>query len=1157
MDDTSVDSEADDDDSTYHETHSNGEENNEEEDERDGDETNRMGEEEGGSEGLNEGGDVGGNDGGVNNDDNGGDNDEGNEGGDGDTNEGGDDEANEGGDIGGANEAGRDDDNDDDTETIDIFPPEPGADRDGYVETEADRLLNTIYGDHAHENDGCHLDGGIGPSEDAKWMRYWRRVVQTKPIWYKNPQGRLGKQFIRKLAELFRGVRERKWNSEMIIVFPAVILYKADGVTAARDIRAKIESRLTLWNEGRYSALINDMEVEASMRGGNGRAKTEEETDRDFNAKVLSGHLRSAVRTLTQRGGGKVLSPDDTCSKAGIPVLEVLRSKHPNLREPTDIGEDGGAFEPYALKPTTIPLIVSSDTVEEVVVKMGGSAGPGGPDSVALKAWCLGFGHTSGELRSEIARFTTWIANTNPSWAAYRALMACRLVALDKEPGTRPLGIGETYRRLMAKCVLKCVGDRATSACGNYNLCVGLKAGIEGAVHALREAEKDAQDAVDRAKVQDESDTEDDNDDDSDSMTDDRRVHWEDEAGEASSNRNDSVSSEEPDWPVKYDPQNPHGTACIDARNGFNELNRKAMLWTVRHLWAAGARFAFNCYRHSAQLVLRRDGNECNILQSREGVTQGDPLSMVLYGLALVPLAKFLRASVPSVIQPWYADDCAMSGKVEDIATAMRLLLRHGPPRGYYPEPSKSILVCRTGDRPRARRVLEEFNFLHREGTRYIGGFIGTQEARDEWLEPKLETWKLGIKSLARAAKRYPQTAYAGLTQSLQSEWTYLQRVVPNIADSFTPIERAIATEFLPALFEGEPPERRITQLPVRMAGLGILDPELNCNRHYMVSVAMTQAVSDSLRKGEDLDAIGYGKDSTQILRDHRSLLDVDNEQLLAPILEEASKKDERRMNRTRWTGAWLTATPSADYGTALTCTEFRDALRIRNGMIPNGLPTFCDGCNTARFTVGHAFQCKQGGLVRARHEELAGEWHQLCAQALTPSSVSDEPTISQYQNEDDGENNRVPELRGDVSAHGFWTRGTTAIFDIRVTDTDAASYKNTDPTTVLKRQEREKKDKYAEACRQAHMHFTPLVFSVDGLEGGEATAARKRLASRLAAKWKRQYSQVCGFVRCRLSFTLIRSASRCLRGTRNHIQRPQSIDWAQNAGMRLYTQLF
>jgi hypothetical protein len=69
--------------------------------------------------------------------------------------------------------------------------------------------------------------------------------------------------------------------------------------------------------------------------------------------------------------------------------------------------------------------------------------------------------------------------------------MAGRLVALDKEPGTRPVGIGETYRRLMAKCLLLAIGHQAATACGNYNLCAGLKAGIEGAVHAVRELWED------------------------------------------------------------------------------------------------------------------------------------------------------------------------------------------------------------------------------------------------------------------------------------------------------------------------------------------------------------------------------------------------------------------------------------------------------------------------------------------------------------------------------------------------------------------------------------------------------------------------------------------------------------------------------------------
>ena len=42
----------------------------------------------------------------------------------------------------------------------------------------------------------------------------------------------------------------------------------------------------------------------------------------------------------------------------------------------------------------------------------------------------------------------------------------------------------------------------------------------------------------------------------------------------------------------------PSGTTLVDAHNGFNELSRLVMLWTVRHRWPDGARFAFNCYKH-------------------------------------------------------------------------------------------------------------------------------------------------------------------------------------------------------------------------------------------------------------------------------------------------------------------------------------------------------------------------------------------------------------------------------------------------------------------------------------------------------------------------------------------------------------------------------
>ena len=75
--------------------------------------------------------------------------------------------------------------------------------------------------------------------------------------------------------------------------------------------------------------------------------------------------------------------------------------------------------------------------------------------------------------------------NSSPPWAAYRALIACRLVALDKRPGVRPIGKGETLYLDLVKLVMRKAGDQSNTACGKLHICAGLESGIEGATHAV------------------------------------------------------------------------------------------------------------------------------------------------------------------------------------------------------------------------------------------------------------------------------------------------------------------------------------------------------------------------------------------------------------------------------------------------------------------------------------------------------------------------------------------------------------------------------------------------------------------------------------------------------------------------------------------------
>ena len=84
-------------------------------------------------------------------------------------------------------------------------------------------------------------------------------------------------------------------------------------------------------------------------------------------------------------------------------------------------------------------------------------------------------------------------------------------------------------------------------------------------------------------------------------------------------------------------------------------------------------------------------------------------------------------------------------------------------------------------------------------------------------------------------------------------------------------------------------------------------------------------------------------------------------------------------------------------------------------------------------------------------------------------------------------------------------------------------------------------------------MDFTPLSFSVLGLQGKECRAAVKCLGAKLADKWKRPYSMTVGFVNSRLAVALVRAASHCLRGTRDPTSRPTQPTWDGGAAIAQY----
>lgn len=122
-------------------------------------------------------------------------------------------------------------------------------------------------------------------------------------------------------------------------------------------------------------------------------------------------------------------------------------------------------------------------------MKTRGSAGPSGMDAqLYRRILCSKSFNNKGKLlRQEIATMTRNLSKLSHHPSLLEGYTSCRLIPLDKNPGIRPIGVGEVLRRIIGKTVSAFFKEEIKEAAGPLQVCAGYTAGAEAAIHAMNE----------------------------------------------------------------------------------------------------------------------------------------------------------------------------------------------------------------------------------------------------------------------------------------------------------------------------------------------------------------------------------------------------------------------------------------------------------------------------------------------------------------------------------------------------------------------------------------------------------------------------------------------------------------------------------------------
>ena len=195
------------------------------------------------------------------------------------------------------------------------------------------------------------------------------------------------------------------------------------------------------------------------------------EISKKFTREMKKGNINSAMELLA----------DDM--QNGIPpltdqILHHIKQEHSHGKDAhpevllRDIPEEIRPMKFYS---------IDAESVKKAVLKTKSVAGPSGLDADGWKRILTSnqLDNSSNDLCKTFTEVIKKLCTTEDLSSSLEALLACRLIPLDKNPGLRPIGIGEVLRRIASKVVVSHIREDIISAVGSLQVCAGQEAGCK------------------------------------------------------------------------------------------------------------------------------------------------------------------------------------------------------------------------------------------------------------------------------------------------------------------------------------------------------------------------------------------------------------------------------------------------------------------------------------------------------------------------------------------------------------------------------------------------------------------------------------------------------------------------------------------------------